>query len=98
MVALMSMPVGIAHAILATEGRGMFNYRYKGFSLYDNIRFSADKYRETSTQEVFIGNGYLFSDEESRWNGLDFRNRLSVSSQFSTGQPSEVDIMWAQTV
>lgn len=64
---------------------GMFNYRYKGFSLYDNIRFSADKYRETSTQEVFIGNGYLFSDEESRWNGLDFRNRLSVSSQFSTG-------------
>lgn len=64
---------------------GMFNYRYKNLSVYDNLYVGANKYRETAEQFFINGENRSDFSETSRWHGFDVRNRLSLSQQFCSG-------------
>lgn len=64
---------------------GMFNYRYKNLSVYDNLNLAANKYKETAEQYFSNDAGTTTTLETSKWHGFDFRNRLSLSQQFASG-------------
>lgn len=64
---------------------GMFNYRYKNLSVYDNLNLAANKYKETAEQKFFSDATATATLETSKWHGFDFRNRLSLSQQFASG-------------
>ena len=64
---------------------GMFNYRYKNLSVYDNLYLGANKYKETAEQTFFSDGEHSSYSETSKWHGFDVRNRLSLSQQLKSG-------------
>lgn len=64
---------------------GMFNYRYKNLSVYDNLYIGSNKYKETAEQTFFSSDERSAYSEISKWRGFDVRNRLSLSQQFKSG-------------
>ena len=64
---------------------GMFNYRYKNLSVYDNLYLGANKYKETAEQTFFSDGEHSSYSETSKWHGFDEHNRLSLSQQFKSG-------------
>ena len=64
---------------------GIFNYRYKDFSIYDNLYLGGTKVEEKSEQWQTGPNLYSYLMETTKSNGFDFRNRLSLTQQFKSG-------------
>lgn len=71
---------------LGNEGvGGMFNYRYKNLSVYDNLYVGASKLEENSKQWQTGPDLQNFITETTKSKGNDFRNRLSLTQQFNSG-------------
>lgn len=64
---------------------GIFNYRYKDLSIYDNLYLGGTKVEEKSEQWQTGPNLYSYLMETTKSNGFDFRNRLSLTQQFKSG-------------
>lgn len=62
-------------------------YRYKNLSVYDNLSLNFNQPHETSHQSVWTPSNSLRTeiDEETKYRGHTFRNRLSLSQQFANG-------------
>ena len=71
---------------LGKEGvGGMFNYRYKNLSVYDNLYVGASKLEENAKQWQTGPDLQNFITETTKSKGNDFRNRLSLTQQFNSG-------------
>lgn len=71
---------------LGNEGvGGMFNYRYKNLSVYDNLYVGASKLEENAKQWQTGPDLQNFITETTKSKGNDFRNRLSLTQQFNSG-------------
>lgn len=64
---------------------GMFNYRYKYLSVYDNLYIGASKMEENAEQRQIGPDLQKFITETTKSEGFDFRNRLSLTQQFNSG-------------
>lgn len=64
---------------------GMFNYRYKNLSVYDNLYIGASKLEENTEQWQAGPDLQTFITETTKSKGFDFRNRLSLTQQFNSG-------------
>lgn len=64
---------------------GMFNYRYKNLSVYDNLYVGASKLEENAEQWQTGPDLQNFITETTKSKGIDFRNRLSLTQQFNSG-------------
>lgn len=64
---------------------GMFNYRYKNLSVYDNLYAGASKLEENTEQWQTGPDLQTFMTETTKSKGFDFRNRLSLTQQFNSG-------------
>lgn len=64
---------------------GMFNYRYKNLSVYDNLYIGASKMEENAEQWQTGPDLQNFITESTKSEGFDFRNRLSLTQQFNSG-------------
>lgn len=70
---------------LGNEGvGGMFNYRYKNLSVYDNLYVGASKLEENAKQWQTGPDLQNFITETTKSKGFDFRNRLSLTQQFNS--------------
>ena len=64
---------------------GMFNYRYKNLSVYDNLYLGASKLEENAEQWQAGPALQTVITEITKSRGFDFRNRLSLTQQFNSG-------------
>lgn len=64
---------------------GLFNYRYKNLSIYDNLYIGADKLEENSEQWLTGPDLNTVIEETSKSHGFNLRNRLSLTQQFKSG-------------
>ncbi len=64
---------------------GMFNYRYKNLSVYDNLYLGASKLEEDAEQWQAGPDLQTVISEITKSRGFDFRNRLSLTQQFNSG-------------
>ena len=64
---------------------GLFNYRYKNLSIYDNLYIGADKLEENSEQWLIGPDLNTMIEETSKSHGFNLRNRLSLTQQFKSG-------------
>lgn len=64
---------------------GMFNYRYKSLSIYDNLYVGASKLEENAKQWQTGPDLQNFITETTKSKGIDFRNRVSLTQQFNSG-------------
>lgn len=64
---------------------GMFNYRYKNLSVYDNLYLGAFKLEENAEQWQTGPAFQTVITEITNSRGFDFRNRLSLTQQFNSG-------------
>ncbi|MDE6680108.1 MAG: outer membrane beta-barrel family protein, partial [Muribaculaceae bacterium] len=64
---------------------GIINYRYKNLSIYDNFYIGGSKLQETAEQWLIGPELNTFLTENTRSDGFDFRNRLSLVQQFNSG-------------
>ena len=64
---------------------GLFNYRYKNLSIYDNLYMGADKLEENSEQWLTGPDLNTVIEETSESHGFNLRNRLSLTQQFKSG-------------
>ena len=64
---------------------GMFNYRYKNLSVYDNLYLGASKLEENAEQWQTGPAFQTVITEITNSRGFDFRNRLSLTQQFNSG-------------
>lgn len=64
---------------------GMINYRHKNLSVYDNVSYGANKTKEVAEQTIVNSSQHSMYDETERDRGTSFRNRLSLSQDFSSG-------------
>lgn len=64
---------------------GMFNYRYKNLSVYDNLYLGASKLEENAEQWQAGPPLQTVITEITKSKGIDFRNRLSLTQQFNSG-------------
>lgn len=64
---------------------GMFNYRYKNLSVYDNLYLGASKLEENAEQWQAGPALQTVISEITKSRGIDFRNRLSLTQQFNSG-------------
>lgn len=64
---------------------GMFNYRYKNLSVYDNLYIGATKLEENAEQWQTESDLQTFMTETTKSKSFDFRNRLSLTQQFNSG-------------
>lgn len=64
---------------------GLFNYRYKNLSVYDNLYVGASKLEENAEQWQTGPDLHTFITEMTKSKGSDFRNRLSLTQQFNSG-------------
>lgn len=64
---------------------GMFNYRYKNLSVYDNLYLGASKLEENAEQWQAGPALQTVITEITKSKGIDFRNRLSLTQQFNSG-------------
>ncbi|WP_302028316.1 hypothetical protein, partial [Bacteroides caecimuris] len=55
---------------------GLFNYRYKNLSIYDNLYIGADKLEENSEQWLIGPDLNTVIEETSKSHGFNLRNRL----------------------
>lgn len=64
---------------------GLFNYRYKNLSIYDNLYIGADKLEENSEQWLTGSDLNTMIEETSKSHGFNLRNRLSLTQRFKSG-------------
>lgn len=64
---------------------GLFNYRYKNLSIYDNLYIGSDKLEENSEQWLTGPDLNTMIEETSKSHGFNLRNRLSLTQQFKSG-------------
>lgn len=64
---------------------GMFNYRYKNLSVYDNLYIGASKMEENAEQWQTGPDLQDYITETTKSKGFDVRNRLSLTQQFNSG-------------
>ena len=64
---------------------GLFNYRYKSLSIYDNLYIGAAKLKEKSEQWFNNSDSKSILDETTKSHGFELRNRLSLTQQFKSG-------------
>lgn len=64
---------------------GMFNYRYKNLSVYDNLYVGASKIEENAEQWQTGQDLHTFMTETTKTKGFNFRNRLSLTQHFNSG-------------
>lgn len=64
---------------------GLFNYRYKNLSIYDNLHWGANKVKDNSEQRLTGQELDVFLTETSQSHGFEFHNRLSLTQQFHSG-------------
>ena len=64
---------------------GMFNYRYKNLSVYDNLYLGVSKLEENTEQWQTGPALQTVISETTKSKGNDFRNRLSLTQQFNSG-------------
>ncbi len=64
---------------------GLFNYRYKNLSIYDNLYIGADKIEEKTAQWLVGPELNTVIAETSKSHGFNLRNRLSLTQQFKSG-------------
>lgn len=64
---------------------GLFNYRYKNLSIYDNLYVGATKFKEESKQWFESAASEIALGETTQSHGFELRNRLSLAQQFKSG-------------